>query len=117
VSVDDPCVFRGRAFSFQSSRHFLTGNRYRYSRREDGSYLGRRHGERRALKHALFKANSSDNADVSDREVLINDQWLISGGQPPAEFENTLRQIAKRSGWTSPNLNSVGCRKRVAAAT
>ena len=93
-----------------------------------------------ALKHALFKANFTDNADVSDQEVLvaaameagldgaearevlatgrfadevrqaeklwisrgiaavpaivINGKWLISGGQPPEVFEQTLRQIA-----------------------
>ncbi len=28
-------------------------------------------GKQQALKHALFKANFSDNADVSDHEVLV----------------------------------------------
>ncbi len=97
-------------------------------------------GKQQALKHALFKANFSDNADVSDHEVLvaaavaagldagearevlttggyaddvrqaeklwiargiravpgivINGEWLISGGQPPETFEKTLREIA-----------------------
>ncbi len=97
-------------------------------------------GRQQALKHALFSANFSDNADVSDHEVLIrsaaaagldaqeardvlttgrhaeevraaeqlwisrgihavpgiviNGQWLISGGQAPETFERTLRQIA-----------------------
>lgn len=92
-----------------------------------------------ALKHALFSANFTDNADVSDRDVLVaaaakagldaeearevldagrfadevrqaeqvwisrgidavpaiivNGQWLISGGQSPETFERALRQI------------------------
>lgn len=97
-------------------------------------------GRQRALKHALFKANFTDGANVSDPGVLmaaaaaagldphdaqqvlqsdryadevrqseqvwqsrgirsvpgivINGKWLISGGQPPAQFEAALRQIA-----------------------
>jgi predicted DsbA family dithiol-disulfide isomerase len=97
-------------------------------------------GLQRELKHALFKANFSDDVNVSDhaqlvrlaesvgldgakaREVLesgryaqevrdaeqlwvsrgingvpgivINERWLISGGQPPEVFEQALRQIA-----------------------
>lgn len=96
-------------------------------------------GRQLALKHALFKANFADNADISSHAILIsaavaagldadeaatvlasgryaasvreaeqlwasrgiqavpaiivNGQWLISGGQPPATFEKTLRQI------------------------
>lgn len=92
-----------------------------------------------ALKHALFRANFTDNSDVSDHDVLVaaaakaglnagearkvleagsfaeevrqaeklwtsrgihavpaiivNGQWLISGGQSPETFERTLRQI------------------------
>jgi len=98
-------------------------------------------GMQHALKRALFKSNFTDNADVSDHEVLIaaasavgldaaearavlasgryaaevrqaeqlwlsrgiqavpaivvNDRWLISGGQPPEQFESALREIAK----------------------
>jgi predicted DsbA family dithiol-disulfide isomerase len=98
-------------------------------------------GMQQALKHALFKANFTDNADVADHEVLvaaaakagldasearevltsarfaqevreaekqwmsrgiqavpaiiINGQWLISGGQSPETFERTLRQISQ----------------------
>jgi predicted DsbA family dithiol-disulfide isomerase len=98
-------------------------------------------GKQQALKHALFKANFTDNADVADHEVLIaaaakagldagdarevltsprfaqevreaekqwtsrgihavpaiviNGQWLISGGQSPETFERTLRQISQ----------------------
>jgi predicted DsbA family dithiol-disulfide isomerase len=98
-------------------------------------------GQQHALKRALFKSNFTDNADVSDPQVLIaaassvgldaaaarevldsgryaeevrqaeqlwhsrgiqavpaiviNDQWLISGGQPVEKFESALRQIAK----------------------
>jgi predicted DsbA family dithiol-disulfide isomerase len=97
-------------------------------------------GKQQALKQALFKANFTDNADVSDHQVLvgaalaaglddveagevlatgryaeavreaeklwvsrgihavpgivINGKWLISGGQPPEVFEQTLREIA-----------------------
>lgn len=97
-------------------------------------------GRQRELKHALFKANFTDNADVSDHEVLasaaaaagldadaarevlssgryagevraaerrwqaqgisavpavvIDGQWLISGGQPPEAFEQALRELA-----------------------
>lgn len=97
-------------------------------------------GRQRELKHALFTANFTDNADVSDhavlaavaasagldaaaaREVLasgryadevraaeqlwqshgihavpaiiIDREWVISGGQPPEAFEQALREIA-----------------------
>ncbi|MEJ0098740.1 MAG: DsbA family oxidoreductase [Pseudomonadota bacterium] len=97
-------------------------------------------GRQRELKHALFKANFTDDADVSDhavlaavaasvgldavaaREVLssghyaddvraaeqlwlsrgihgvpgiiIDEKWLISGGQPPEAFEQALREAA-----------------------
>jgi predicted DsbA family dithiol-disulfide isomerase len=97
-------------------------------------------GHQRELKHALFRANFTDNANVSDhavlvavaasagldaqaaREVLasgryadevraaeqlwlsrgihavpgivIDDNWLISGGHPPEAFEEALRQVA-----------------------
>jgi predicted DsbA family dithiol-disulfide isomerase len=97
-------------------------------------------GRQRELKHALFKANFTDGADVSDPQVLvaaatatgldaqqareviasgrysdevraaeqlwltrginsvpgivINEKWLISGGQPPEVFEEALRNIA-----------------------
>ena len=97
-------------------------------------------GRQPALKHALFKANFTANADVSDHDVLaaaaieagldgaeareilatgryteevreaeklwisrginavpgvvINGKWLISGGQPPEVFEQSLREIA-----------------------
>jgi predicted DsbA family dithiol-disulfide isomerase len=97
-------------------------------------------GKQQALKQALFKANFTDNADISDHQVLtaaaveagldageasevlasgryaeevreaeklwisrgiqavpgivINQRWLISGGQPPEVFEQTLREIA-----------------------
>jgi predicted DsbA family dithiol-disulfide isomerase len=97
-------------------------------------------GRQRELKHALFRANFTDNADVSDHEVLartataagldgdaaremlstgryagevraaerewqsqgisavpaivIDGQWLISGGQPAEAFEQALRQVA-----------------------
>jgi predicted DsbA family dithiol-disulfide isomerase len=96
-------------------------------------------GKQLALKHALFKANFADNADISSHAILIcaavtagldaaeaeavltsgryaagvreaeqlwmsrgiqavpaiivNGQWLISGGQTPETFEKTLRQI------------------------
>jgi predicted DsbA family dithiol-disulfide isomerase len=101
-------------------------------------------GKQQALKHALFSANFTHNADVSSHEVLaaaagvagldtdearamlasgryadevreteqlwmsrgiqavpaivINGQWLISGGQSPDTFERTLRQIASQAG-------------------
>ena len=97
-------------------------------------------GKQQALKQALFKANFTDNADISDHQVLtaaaveagldsgearevlasgryaeevreaeklwisrgihavpgivINERWLISGGQPPEVFEQRLREIA-----------------------
>ncbi|MEO8314269.1 MAG: DsbA family oxidoreductase [Pseudomonadota bacterium] len=100
-------------------------------------------GMQLALKRALFKANFSDNADVSNHDVLvaaatvaglaadearemlaaghyaaevreaeqlwqargihavpgvvINGNWLISGGQPPEVFEKTLREIARKA--------------------
>lgn len=103
-------------------------------------HWARESGLQQQLKRALFKANFSDNANVSDRNVLvgaaveagldasearqvlasrrfadavreaeqlwqargihsvpavvINDKWLISGGQPPEAFEQALRQIA-----------------------
>jgi predicted DsbA family dithiol-disulfide isomerase len=98
-------------------------------------------GRQRELKHALFKANFTDDANVSDVNVLaevaagagldareaadvlhstryadevrtaeqawlsrgihsvpgivINSKWLLSGGQPPGTFEQTLRAIAE----------------------
>lgn len=98
-------------------------------------------GRQRELKRALFKANFSDDLDVSNtdelvriaasvgldggeaREVLasgryakevreaerlwtsrgihavpgivVNQRWLISGGQPPEVFEQALRQMAR----------------------
>ncbi|HWL62175.1 MAG TPA: DsbA family oxidoreductase [Steroidobacteraceae bacterium] len=100
-------------------------------------------GRQRALKRALFEANFTAGADVSDHAVLaraaaaagldeaearqvlasgefgeevraaeaawqargihsvpaivINGQWLISGGQPPDLFEEALRTIARGS--------------------
>lgn len=97
-------------------------------------------GRQRELKHALFKANFTDNLNVSDKDVLvgiaasagldadqarallasgryvaevrkdeqlwlsrgiqavpgivINQKWLISGGQTPEIFEQALRNIA-----------------------
>lgn len=97
-------------------------------------------GRQLPLKLALFKANFTDNANISDPEVLIatavaagldgqaarevlvsgryveqvrdaerlwlslgissvpaiviNDKWLISGGQPAVAFERALRNIA-----------------------
>jgi predicted DsbA family dithiol-disulfide isomerase len=97
-------------------------------------------GRQQALKLALFKANFSDSANISDPEVLVaaaisagldgeqarevlatgryadevrtaerlwmsrgissvpavivNEKWLISGGQPAEAFENALRNIA-----------------------
>jgi len=97
-------------------------------------------GKQQTLKQMLFKANFTDNADISDHHVLaaaavaagldgdeasqvlasgryaeevreaeklwvsrgihavpgivINGKWLISGGQPPEVFEQTLREIA-----------------------
>jgi predicted DsbA family dithiol-disulfide isomerase len=97
-------------------------------------------GRQHELKRALFKANFSDNANISDPAVLvaiaastglepeqartvlgsdlyaqevraaeqlwlsrgisgvpgivINEKWLISGGQPPEMFEQALREIA-----------------------
>jgi predicted DsbA family dithiol-disulfide isomerase len=99
-------------------------------------------GKQQALKHSLFKANFTDNADVAAYEVLvaaaanaglsaseagevlksgryaqevrdaeqlwlsrgihavpaivINGQWLVSGGQTPETFERTLREIVHR---------------------
>jgi predicted DsbA family dithiol-disulfide isomerase len=96
----------------------------------------------RELKHALFKANFTDNLNVSDPDVLvgiassvgldadaarevlvslryatevrqaeqlwvsrginavpgviINQKWLISGGQTPEVFEQALRSIAEQ---------------------
>jgi predicted DsbA family dithiol-disulfide isomerase len=104
-------------------------------------------GRQRELKHALFKANFTHGANVSDhgalvdaavaagldgdgaREVLasgryaeavrdaertwisrgirsvpaivINDKWLISGGQPASAFEQALRGIAAELGQAS----------------
>lgn len=97
-------------------------------------------GRQQELKLALFKANFSDSANISDPEVLVaaalaagldgeearkvlatgryteevraaerlwmsrgissvpavivNEKWLISGGQPAEAFENALRNIA-----------------------
>jgi len=97
-------------------------------------------GRQRELKHALFKANFTDNLNVADTDVLvgiaasvgldaneartllasqryvaevrqdeqlwlsrgiqavpgivINQKWLISGGQTPEIFEQALRNIA-----------------------
>jgi predicted DsbA family dithiol-disulfide isomerase len=87
-------------------------------------------GRQRELKHALFRANFTDNADISDHDVLahaataagldadaarevraaerewqsqgisavpaivIDGQWLVSGGQPAEAFEQALRQVA-----------------------
>ena len=97
-------------------------------------------GRQQQLKLALFKANFTDSANISDREVLvataaaagldeaeardilvsgrysdevraaeklwasrgirsvpsiiIDDKWLISGGQPADAFEQALRNIA-----------------------
>jgi predicted DsbA family dithiol-disulfide isomerase len=98
-------------------------------------------GKQGELKHALFKANFTDNLDISDTEVLvgiaasvgldadaarevltslrygaevrqaeqlwqsrgiqavpgiiINDKWLVSGGQPPEYFVEVFRRIAE----------------------
>jgi predicted DsbA family dithiol-disulfide isomerase len=103
-------------------------------------YWARGSGRQLALKHALFAANFTEGADVSDpavlalaaaaagldaaaaREVLdsarfaaevreaeqlwtsrgitgvpgivINERWLISGGQPVEAFEQAMREIA-----------------------
>jgi predicted DsbA family dithiol-disulfide isomerase len=100
-----------------------------------------RSGKQQELKHALLKANFTDNRDVSDHDelaaiaasvgldagearrllasdlyasevraeeklwmsrgihavpgIVINEKWLISGGQPPEYFEQALRDIAK----------------------
>jgi predicted DsbA family dithiol-disulfide isomerase len=97
-------------------------------------------GRQRELKHALFRANFTDNADVSDHALLaavaagvgldadaaravlasgrytdevraaeklwqsqgidavpavvIDEQWVISGGQPADAFEQALREVA-----------------------
>lgn len=97
-------------------------------------------GDQKALKHALFAANFTDNENLTEHEVLvravmkagldphaahevltsgryaaevreaehkwqaaginsvpavvINDRYLISGGQPAEYFEQALRQIA-----------------------
>ncbi len=97
-------------------------------------------GRQRELKHALFRANFTDNADVSDHAVLvaaaasagldadaarellssdryaaevraaeqlwqsrgiqgvpaivIDEEWVIQGGQPPEAFEQALRELA-----------------------
>jgi predicted DsbA family dithiol-disulfide isomerase len=97
-------------------------------------------GRQRELKHALFRANFTDNANVSDHAVLvdiaasagldahaaravlaegryadevraaerewqargisgvpaivIDEEWVIQGGQPPEAFEQALREIA-----------------------
>lgn len=101
-----------------------------------------------ALKEALFRAYFTDQANVSDREVLvriaasvgldaeaarqvlatdqyasevraqelryqqagirsvpatiINDTWLISGGQPPEAFESALREILAKAASATP---------------
>jgi predicted DsbA family dithiol-disulfide isomerase len=106
-------------------------------------YWARGSGRQHALKRALFRANFTAGANVSDPEVLvaavvesgldgaeareilasgrfgdevheaerhwqaqgilgvpavvINGKWLISGGQPPEQFEQALRQIAAQS--------------------
>lgn len=97
-------------------------------------------GRQLELKRALFAANFSDNANISDREVLvataaragldadaarevldsgqyatevraaeehwrvrvvpsivINGEYLITGGLPPDQFETALRQIAEET--------------------
>jgi predicted DsbA family dithiol-disulfide isomerase len=100
-------------------------------------------GRQLALKQALFKANFTDNLNVSDSEVLVatalsagldpdgarevlatgryagevrageklwqsrgihavpgivvNEKWLISGGQPPEVFEQALRNMASET--------------------
>lgn len=105
-------------------------------------------GRQQPLKLALFKAYFTDNANVSDPEVLIatavaagldeqaardvlvsgryakevrdaeqlwmsrgitsvpaiviNDKWLISGGQPADAFERALREIAVELSATGP---------------
>ena len=99
-------------------------------------------GRQRELKKILFRANFTDDANVSDATVLtalaveagldadaardvlssgryaaevrtaeqlwqsrginsvpgivINNQWLISGGQPPEVFEQALREISRQ---------------------
>lgn len=103
-------------------------------------YWATEEGKQLALKHALFKANFTDNLNVADPEVLVNaagsagldqararailasdeyaqavrneealwqsrgitavpsivieNRYLIQGGQPPEQFERALRQIA-----------------------
>lgn len=106
-------------------------------------YWAQDSGRQQALKRALFSANFTAGADVSDHAVLasaasaagldeaearqvlasgqfadevraaeaawqargihsvpaivVNGQWLISGGQPPDLFEEALRTIARGS--------------------
>lgn len=106
-------------------------------------HWARTSGRQLELKRALFEANFTDGADISDTEVLvataaragldpgearevltsdryagavrdaerlwiqrgiqsvpaivIEERWLISGGQPPEAFEQALRSIARES--------------------
>jgi predicted DsbA family dithiol-disulfide isomerase len=111
-------------------------------------HWARASGHQLALKQLLFKANFTDNANVSDPSVLvaaagaagldpdaaravlqsgqfaaevreaeqlwmsrgissvpgivINERWLISGGQPAEAFEQAIREIAAELGKTGP---------------
>ena len=124
-------------FAFNSSSESRVYNTFDAHRLLHWAHL---QGRQRELKHALFKANFSDDVNVSDHEqliriaesvgldaaqarevlasgryaqevrdaeklwvsrgihgvpgIVINERWLISGGQPPEVFEQALRQIA-----------------------
>lgn len=128
-------------FAFNSSSRSRVYNTFDAHRLLHWAHL---QGRQRELKHALFKANFSDDVDVSDHEqlvriaesvgldatdarevlasdryaqevreaeqlwvsrgingvpgIVINERWLISGGQPPEVFEQALRQIAEQVG-------------------
>ena len=125
-------------FAFNSSSRSRVYNTFDAHRLLHWAHL---EGRQRELKHALFKANFSDDLDVSDHEqlvriaesvgldaarardvlesgryaqevrdaeqlwvsrgisgvpgIVVNERWLISGGQPPEVFEQALRQIAE----------------------
>lgn len=133
--IQDRAAAVGFEFNFsESSRIYNTFDAHRLL------HWANTTGRQQELKLALFKANFSDSANISDPEVLVaaavsagldgeqarevlatgryadevrtaerlwmsrgissvpavivNEKWLISGGQPAEAFENALRNIA-----------------------